>query len=90
MTVVYVAPDEAIHLRGALGPLQSMGVDGSMSLSLKPADRGTDLVFDYVVFGYAKDGLHGMAGSVDAVLMEQLERLRMATVGESKPAAGPL
>ena len=74
--VVYVAPGKALRLRGALGPFQGLGVEGSMSWSLKPSANGTDIFVSYAVGGYAKDGFDGAAKAADHVLGEQVERLR--------------
>jgi hypothetical protein len=63
-------------MRGALGPLQGLGVDGAMTIDLKPADGGTDLTATYNVGGYLKDGLASWASPVDNVLGEQFNRLK--------------
>ena len=44
MRVVYAAPGQALRLRGALGPLQGEGVDGSLTWSLKPGGRCLSLL----------------------------------------------
>ncbi len=75
MTVVYVAPGKALRLRGALGPFQGMGVDGAMTVTLKPAGDGTDVTMSYAMGGYAKGGFADLAKAADAVLGEQLARL---------------
>jgi hypothetical protein len=74
--VVYVAPGKALRLRGALGPFQGFGVDGSLSWTLQPSRNGTDISVTYAVGGYAKDGFDGLSKAADHVLGEQLERLR--------------
>jgi uncharacterized protein YndB with AHSA1/START domain len=76
MRVVYVAPGKVLRLRGALGPLQGLGVEGAMTLSVKAAASGTDITISYAAGGYVKDGLDGLSKVVDHVLGEQLERLR--------------
>jgi uncharacterized protein YndB with AHSA1/START domain len=78
MTVVYVAPGKALRLRGALGPFQGMGVDGAMTVTLKPAGDGTDVTMTYAMGGYAKGGFADLAKAADAVLGEQLGRLAKA------------
>jgi hypothetical protein len=77
MTVIYLAPNKALRLRGALGPLQAMGVIGSLTVTLASAGTGTDLTFDYAVGGYAKDGFENLSKGVDAVLGSQATRLKM-------------
>lgn len=76
LTVVYVAPGKTLRLRGALGPLQSMGVDGSLTISVATAGSGTDLKFTYAVGGYDKDGFDELSKAVDFVLGHQVARLQ--------------
>jgi hypothetical protein len=76
MRVVYAAPGKTLLLRGALGPLQGMGVEGAMTWSLKSSGNGTDISVSYAVGGFAKDGLDGLSKVVDRVLGEQIERLK--------------
>ena len=74
--VVFVAPDAALRLQTALGPLQSTGADGHLTFDLKAKDGGTDLTETYDVGGYAKGGFVGWATPVDRVLGEQMARLK--------------
>jgi hypothetical protein len=76
MRVVYAAPGKVLRLRGALGPLQGMGVEGAMTWSLKSSSNGTDISVSYAVGGFAKDGLDELSKVVDRVLGEQIERLK--------------
>jgi uncharacterized protein YndB with AHSA1/START domain len=76
LTVVQVVPGKSLRLRGALGPLQGMAVEGAMTFSLQSAGSGTDLKLSYVVGGYAKDGFEGISKAVDRVLSEQVARLQ--------------
>jgi len=89
MTVVYIAPGHALRLRGALGPLQAMGADGALSFALKPGHDGTDVTLTYAVGGYSKEGFSELAGIVDGVLGEQLQRLKRAVETGSPEPAGP-
>ncbi len=76
LQVVFAAPGRLLRLSGGLGPLQGMGVSGAMTFALEAlGDRRTTLSYEYVVSGYAPDGLAGLAGPVDAVQLGQLERL---------------
>lgn len=75
-------------MRGALGPLQGLGVEGAMTLSLAPAGNGTDLSLIYNVGGYLKDGFTSWAAPVDGVLHEQMARLK-AFVETGSPEAKP-
>ncbi|HYZ41263.1 MAG TPA: SRPBCC family protein [Stellaceae bacterium] len=83
MVVVYAAPGEGLRLRGALGPLQSEGVDGTLGWTLKPAEGGTSVMLSYVVGGYIRGGMEQWAPRVDRVLDEQLQRLKNFVEGTS-------
>ena len=83
LIVVYAAPGEGLRLRGALGPLQMEGVDGTLAWALKPNDGGTNLTQSYVVGGYIRSGMDNWAPKVDGVLHEQLDRLQRFV--EAKP-----
>jgi len=76
LTVVYAAPGKALRLRGALGPLQAMGVEGSMTITVKGDSGGTVLTLDYAVGGYSKDGFETLSKAVDGVLGQQVARLQ--------------
>jgi uncharacterized protein YndB with AHSA1/START domain len=82
LQVVYAAPGEGLRLRGALGPLQMEGVDGTLSWTLKPAEGGTNLTQSYVVGGYIRGGMEQWAPRVDRVLDEQLQRLKSFVEGK--------
>jgi hypothetical protein len=82
LQVVYAAPGEGLRLRGALGPLQTEGVDGTLSWSLKPVEGGIGVNQSYVVGGYIRGGIKQWAARVDRVLDEQLRQLK--TFVESK------
>ena len=83
LIVVYAAPGEGLRLRGALGPLQMEGVDGTLAWALKPSEGGTNLTQSYVVGGYIRSGMDNWAPKVDGVLHEQLDRLQRFV--EAKP-----
>ncbi|HEX2593059.1 MAG TPA: SRPBCC domain-containing protein [Rhizomicrobium sp.] len=78
LTVVFASPGQALVMRGPLGPLQGLGVDGALTIELKAAGGGTDLTATYNVGGYLKDGLTSWAQPVDGVLGEQFNRLKAA------------
>ena len=87
LVVVYAVPGRALVMRGALGPLQGLGVNGAMTIALKAAAGGTDLSLTYNVGGYLKDGLGSWAGPVDGVLAEQILRLKsLVETGAPEPA----
>ena len=83
MLVVYASPGQGLRLRGALGPLQTEGVDGTLAWALKPGEGGTSVTQSYVVGGYIRAGMDTWAPRVDKVLHEQLDRLQRFV--EAKP-----
>ena len=74
--VVFVSPGKVLRLRGALGPFQSLAVEGVMTFSVKPGANGSDISFSYAVGGYSKDGFDNLSKAADQVLGLQIERLR--------------
>jgi hypothetical protein len=75
MHVVYAAPGTALRLRGSLGPMQGMGMIAAMSWTLTPTKTGTALTLTYDAGGHDAEGFKALAGAVDGVLHEQIERL---------------
>jgi hypothetical protein len=61
---------------GALGPLQTMAVTGSMTWQMEESGGATKLTLTYAVSGYLPGGLQALAGPVDGVLGEQFQRLK--------------
>lgn len=76
MVVVYADRGKALRMNGALGPLQTMAVTATLSLTFTEANGATTLEVVYAVGGYAKEGLAGLAGPVDGVLSGQFRRLK--------------
>ena len=76
MTVIYAAPGKELRLKGALGPLQPMGVEGVLVWQVKPAGAGSEMTWTYTLGGYMPGGLQALAGPVDGVLAEQAGRLK--------------
>jgi len=76
MRVVYLKQDEALRLRGALGPLQASGVAGAMTWRLSGAEKGTRLELTYSVGGFMPGGFEKIAPAVEAVVKEQADRLK--------------
>jgi uncharacterized protein YndB with AHSA1/START domain len=75
MRVVYADPDKLLRLSGALGPLQAEALTGTLTITLEPVEGGTKIGWDYVVSGFARFDLAGIAPVVDGVQSEQLGRL---------------
>jgi len=74
--VIWAAPGQVLRLDTALGPLQSMAVQGVMTFTLKPEGHATTLLFEYRVNGASSSGLDKLAPAVNGMLMEQLQRLQ--------------
>lgn len=68
MQVTYVHPNKALRLVGGLGPLQSLGMSGTMTITF--ADNLVSL--DYIVGGYPTMDFTKLAPVVDGVLSQQL------------------
>ena len=73
--MVYAAPGEMLRLRGSLGPLQSEALTGTLTVTLKAVDGGTEIDWTYVVGGHARFSLQELAPVVDGVIGEQFGRL---------------
>lgn len=73
--VVYFVPDKMLRLSGALGPLQSEAVTGTLTWALKANGNMTEITQSYVVGGYLRPGSRALAAPVDGVLSEQLAHL---------------
>ncbi|MEQ1757138.1 MAG: SRPBCC domain-containing protein [Vicinamibacterales bacterium] len=76
LRVVYLAPGEAIRLSGALGPLQALGVNGSLTVEFKAASTRTVVEMTYAVGGFSEGGFNQLAPAVTGVLTEQMNRLQ--------------
>lgn len=86
LRVVHANPGRLLRLSGGLGPLQELGVAGSLSWSLQEGEGGTLIVLSYAVGGYLDGGLESWAGPVDGVLAEQLGRFaRYLETGSPEP-----
>ena len=76
MRIVNVQAGKSLTMQGGLGPLQGMGVAGSMTFVFQPHESGSELTYRYVVGGYYAGGLDSLAESVDQVQLAQLLRLQ--------------
>ncbi len=86
--VIMLAPWSMLRLSGAFGPLQGEALTGTLTITLKPADKGTSLRFDYVVGGYARFDVEQLAPAVDTVIGEQHARLaRLVATGRADETA---
>jgi uncharacterized protein YndB with AHSA1/START domain len=94
MRVINIEPGKAMRLSGGLGPLQSEAVDGVLTITLKPTDKGTRILFEYVVGGYMRYTTDQIGPLVDKVMLEQLGRLALkvdpVAVGRGTLAGPPV
>jgi uncharacterized protein YndB with AHSA1/START domain len=74
--VIYVAPREILRLSGALGPLQTSGVAGTLTWKLTSGTDNTRLELSYSVGGFIDGGFEKIAPAVESVLRVQLDRLK--------------
>jgi len=70
--VVNVVPNRLLRLATALGPLQELGVAGSMTWQIAPGGQGSTVTMTYAVGGYMAGGLDKLAEPVDKVLAQQI------------------
>jgi hypothetical protein len=91
MRVIFAQPGKVLRMQGALGPLQSEAVIGTLTVAMEPANdgKGTKLSFSYVVGGYMRYKVAEIAPAVDKVLGEQFKNLTapFAPAPVSEPAA---
>jgi hypothetical protein len=76
LEVVYANPGKVLRMVGALGPMQSMAVTGSITFNLSEENNLTKVEVIYTVGGYRPGGLNSLAPVVDRVLLAQLNRLK--------------
>ena len=88
LTVTFVNPNVLLRLTGGLGPLGLLGVDGNMTWEFFDVEDGTRVRFAYAVGGYRPGGLEEMAGPVDYVIGEALQRLKRFVETGDPAAAG--
>lgn len=73
-------------MAGALGPLQSEALAGTMTVTLKAGGVGTRIVMEYVVGGYMRYKTGEIAPAVDKVLGSQLASLAAALGSSALPS----
>lgn len=86
MRIIYIEPPRALRLSGALGPLQSEALAATMTITVKPTEKGSRVLFEYVVGGFMRYKVDEIAPAVDRMLTAQLASL----AGKLGPVAGPV
>lgn len=91
LRVVYAEPPRAIRMTGAMGPLQSEALSGTMTMTVKPTEKGSRILWEYVVGGYMRYNVNDIAPAVDRMLTGQITALaeKLGPVGASAPAGPP-
>lgn len=75
MRVILSIPDQALRMRGALGPLQSEPVNAVLTVTMAEAEEGTRIVFEYAVDGFMRFETPVIAKAVDGVISQQMNGL---------------
>lgn len=77
MRVIFAQPGKVLRMQGALGPLQSEAVIGTLTVAMEPAKDGktTKVSFSYVVGGYMRYKVAEIAPAVDRVLAGQFNNM---------------
>ena len=83
--VLVAMRDQMLRIAGALGPLQSKTVDAILTFALKPDAKGTVVSVTYRVGGNATTALDKDAAAVDAVLSQQVTRLKRYVEAPAPP-----
>jgi hypothetical protein len=77
MRVIFAQPGKVLRMQGALGPLQSEAMLGTLTVAIAPAKSGTGstVSFSYVAGGYMRYKPADIATAVDKVIGEQFAGL---------------
>lgn len=85
LQVVFADKNRLLRLRGALGPLQEMAVDGVMNWEIVQGKDGSQITMSYRVFGYKDGGLSALSEPVNQVLALQFQRYQDALQKQLRP-----
>ena len=77
MRVIFAQPGKVLRMQGALGPLQSEAVIGTLTVAMAPRKEGegSKVSLSYVVGGYMRYKVADIAPAVDTVLGAQFAGL---------------
>lgn len=86
MRVIFAHPGQVLRMQGALGPLQSEAVLGTLTVAIAPGDGEgrSKISFSYVAGGYLRYKMADIAPAVDKVLGEQFQSLIAPFVRKEK------
>jgi hypothetical protein len=89
MRVIYAQPGKVLRMQGALGPLQSEAMLGTLTVAIAPAKsgNGSTVSFSYVAGGYMRYKPADIATAVDKVIGEQFAGLIKPYIAVSASAA---
>ena len=76
--VVNLTPGSLLRLSAVLGPLQELGVAGSLTFQVAAAGSGSSLTMTYAVGGYVPGGFEKLAPLVDGVMGHQVQLLKQS------------
>jgi hypothetical protein len=79
MRVIFADPGKVLRMQGALGPLQSEAVLGTLTVAIVPtkSGSGSTVSFSYVVGGYMRYKVPEISAAVDKVIGEQFTSMIM-------------
>lgn len=102
MRIIHAYPEQALRMRGGLGPLQSEPVNGVLTITISASESGTRMVWEYNVAGYMRYKVPEISRAVDGVIGAQLNALaellgrvdlpspaKSAVGGQDNPAEPP-
>lgn len=87
MRIIQAYPEQALRMRGGLGPLQSEPVNGVLTIAISTVESGTRLVWEYNVAGYMRYEIPIISGAVDGVIGLQSAALADLLGRVDKPQA---
>ncbi|MGE0284516.1 MAG: hypothetical protein AB7P20_28435 [Rhizobiaceae bacterium] len=90
MRVIYAEPGSTLRMAGALGPLQTEALRGTLTVHIKPAQGGSLISWEYVVGGYMRFKPEAIAPAVDKVLSEQFAALATRLGPAPQPSNEPV
>ncbi len=89
MRVIHAHPEQALRMRGGLGPLQSEPVNGVLTIAISTEEAGTRIVWEYNVAGFMRYEIPVISSAVDGVIAGQLAALADGLGPVGKPAGQP-